>query len=183
MKKEILFQGEVARTIGIQGYYATKSGKIISVKVKGGGGKLDYSKPRVHSHKVDKDGYLESCLSCVVNGVQKRIYRRNHRLVWEAFNGKIPNDLTIDHINRNVKDNNLENLRLLTREENTRIATIGNTSRRNKYKLYSNGIYLGIYDRFELFDFLGITKCDVDRYNQGKITNRIRDLDILLKKV
>ena len=43
---------------------------------------------------------------------------RLHRFVWELVNGPIPDDMDIDHINRNRLDNRLENLRLATRSQN-----------------------------------------------------------------
>lgn len=43
-----------------------------------------------------------------------------HRFVWEAFNGEIPEGMEIDHINTNRADNRLENLRLVTISENRR---------------------------------------------------------------
>lgn len=41
-----------------------------------------------------------------------------HRLVWEAFMGKIPEGYEIDHINTVRDDNRLENLRCVTHKEN-----------------------------------------------------------------
>lgn len=43
-----------------------------------------------------------------------------HRLSWEAFNGAIPEELTIDHLCFNPPCANPEHLRLLTVEENHR---------------------------------------------------------------
>ena len=48
-----------------------------------------------------------------------------HRLVYEAFHGPIPFGLTVDHIDSEKLNNRLENLQLLTREENTRKGNIG----------------------------------------------------------
>ncbi len=42
-----------------------------------------------------------------------------HRLVWEAFNGKIPSNLQVNHIDENPKNNNLSNLNLMTARENS----------------------------------------------------------------
>lgn len=44
--------------------------------------------------------------------------RLAHRVVWEAFNGEIPEGMEIDHINTIRSDNRLENLRLVTSKEN-----------------------------------------------------------------
>ena len=41
-----------------------------------------------------------------------------HRFVWECFNGIIPSDKVIDHINDNAEDNRLCNLKLVTQQEN-----------------------------------------------------------------
>ena len=40
--------------------------------------------------------------------------KREHRVIWEMLNGKIPKGLQIDHINRIKDDNRIENLRLVT---------------------------------------------------------------------
>jgi len=60
----------------------------------------------------DKDGY------CVVS-IRSKIYKL-HRLVAEAF---IPNPIgkkTVNHINKNKKDNNVYNLEWMTNAENSR---------------------------------------------------------------
>lgn len=63
---------------------------------------------------IGKDGYLK--LNLGRNGSKKTF--RVHRLVMMAFYGE--SDLVVDHINRNITDNRLENLRYCTvRENNT----------------------------------------------------------------
>ena len=50
------------------------------------------------------------------------IYRgkrsRAHRIIWEMHNGAIPDGMQIDHINRVRTDNRIENLRLVTSQQN-----------------------------------------------------------------
>ena len=41
-----------------------------------------------------------------------------HRVIWVAFNGKIPDGLQINHIDENKANNSLENLELVTCKEN-----------------------------------------------------------------
>jgi len=42
-----------------------------------------------------------------------------HRLVWMHFNGKIPKGMVVDHIDRNPRNNKIENLRLATYAQNS----------------------------------------------------------------
>lgn len=42
-----------------------------------------------------------------------------HRAIWETFNGEIPDDMCIDHIDTDTYNNMLENLRVVTHKENT----------------------------------------------------------------
>lgn len=51
-----------------------------------------------------------------VNGVPKQV--DVHRIVYETFNGEIPNGMEIDHIDTNKKNNELSNLKLCTHTEN-----------------------------------------------------------------
>ena len=57
---------------------------------------------------------LNGYITVTLNGKQLLA----HRIVWEAFNGEIPEGMEIDHINAIRNDNRLENLRLTTPKEN-----------------------------------------------------------------
>lgn len=62
-----------------------------------------------------------------------------HRLVYEAFVNRIPEGLTIDHIDNIADNNKVENLQLMTREENSRKAHLGRKKpRQNDQTTYYN---------------------------------------------
>ena len=179
----IIYEGEIAKKTKFEGYYATKTGKIITVKIKGGQGRLDYNKPRLHNEKVDKDGYLEICFSMVINGKQKRIYRRKHRVIWETFNGDIPKGMTIDHIDFDKTNNDISNLRLLSLEDNAKRHEVPNTKGRNHYNLYINEILVEEdVDRFLLEDKYNISLYQINKNNSGKIPKSFIERNIVVEK-
>jgi hypothetical protein len=78
-----------------------------------------------------------------------------HRIIWIYHNGSINDDLQIDHINGNKDDNAIENLRLVTAQQNcynrSRLNAKGYTwsKRDNKWQagIWLNGKlkYLGLF--------------------------------------
>lgn len=71
-----------------------------------------------------RGGYLQ--VKLMNNGKTKNCLV--HRLVWEAFNGKIPEGYEINHLNEDKTDCRLINLSLITHKENVNWGT-GNKRR------------------------------------------------------
>ena len=68
-------------------------------------------------HKGHKNrDYLMCMVKKYGQKVQKSMFV--HRFIWECFNGLIPDNKVIDHINDNAEDNRLCNLKLVTNQEN-----------------------------------------------------------------
>ena len=65
---------------------------------------------------TQSDGYKQ--IKMYDNGTVTAKYV--HRMVWEEFIGPIPENMQINHINEDKTDNRLENLELVTCEENIR---------------------------------------------------------------
>ena len=57
-----------------------------------------------------------------------------HRLVWEAFNGSIPENMQVNHLNEIKTDNRLENLNLMTAKENLNWGTRNERMAKSKSK-------------------------------------------------
>lgn len=76
-------------------------------------------------HNYDKEGYLRI-------RILGREYR-GHRIIWELFNGPIPEGMLIDHIDGNKANNKIENLRLATRQQNN-ANSYGNKNAKIPYK-------------------------------------------------
>lgn len=72
---------------------------------------------------IDKDGYFSI-------GVDYKGYRV-HRLIYKWYHGKFDETKQIDHIDRNVQNNRIDNLRLVTPR--------GNSLNRKKFKTNTSG--------------------------------------------
>lgn len=64
-------------------------------------------------------GYM--VITLTKNGKQST--KRVNRVVWEAFNGPIPDGMQVNHINEDKTDNRLENLNLMSSKENNNWGT------------------------------------------------------------
>lgn len=81
-------------------------------------------------------------------GLYKNGKRRNflvHRLVWEAFNGPIPEGMQINHLNEEKTDNRLENLSLMTAKENHNWGTINARISKSHNKIINQYTIDGIH--------------------------------------
>jgi hypothetical protein len=124
-------------------------------------GVLRNANGRVLKPREDKDGYLRTNLYKDVDGMRKSFTVHIHRLVAQTF---IPNpDLcpVVDHIDRNIRNNHMSNLRWATVRENTLNGGLStrNTSgyrcisfirSRNKYQLMmtigGKNTFMGYFD-------------------------------------
>ena len=115
-----------------------------------------------------KYGYLQCGLS--KNGEQKRYYV--HRLVWEAFNGPVPDGLQINHISEEKTENRLENLNLMTPKENSNWGTKTKRiieKRSKKIYQYDGDELVGIWQNAEIAaNFLGIQRRHICSCCNGK---------------
>ena len=114
---------------GLPDYWACNDGTIWTTKISpryNPSGEMRLLRPRQHP-----SGYLYYGMFRGKGPSKQRLWRRGHRIVWEAFNSKIPTNLEIDHISGDKHDNRLSNLRLVTHSENM-IAAF--TRRKNKTK-------------------------------------------------
>ena len=78
-----------------------------------------------------------------------------HRLVWEEANGPIPSGMQLDHINGDVRDNRLSNLRLVTHKENghnqrkpsdNKSGVAGVGLHKGRWRAYVRSKHLGYFD-------------------------------------
>ena len=101
---------------GIPDYHISNEGIVYSTKISpryNPNGEMRVLRPRTHP-----SGYLY-CGFFVGKGPNKqRLWRRVHRVVVEAFIGKIPKGKEINHKNLDKHCNNVDNLEIVTRSEN-----------------------------------------------------------------
>jgi len=71
---------------------------------------------------MTKSGYMHCMVRKHAQKGQKTMFV--HRFVYECFNGLIPKDKVIDHINNEKTDNRLCNLQLMTQQENCKKSAV-----------------------------------------------------------
>ncbi len=83
-----------------------------------------YKKPTLNT------GYYKITLS--KNNKRKTI--QLHRLIYEIYNGVIPEKMQVDHIDNNPQNNNIENLRLANHSENQHNQKVNKNNLSSGYK-------------------------------------------------
>lgn len=108
-----------------EGYQVSNLGRVKSLeRIDALGHRL---KEKILKPQLNSNGYYKVVLC--KNSIKKKYFV--HRLVYEAFNGQIPEGLQVNHINEIKTDNRLENLNLMTAKENMNWGT-GNERRGKK---------------------------------------------------
>jgi hypothetical protein len=97
--------------LGYDCYQVSDDGQVARVKTYGNKPKPVW---KMVAQRPKRGGYITYHLC--ENGERKDLLA--HRLVWEAFNGKIGIGVEINHKNGDKSDNRLVNIELLTRSEN-----------------------------------------------------------------
>ena len=90
-----------------------REGKLYN-KINRGGG-ASKGKEAGALQKTGRDGQYKRKYKRV--SINRKPYRV-HRLVWIMFNGEISNKYQIDHIDGDTLNNKIDNLRLVTQQEN-----------------------------------------------------------------
>lgn len=122
-----------------EGYEVSNYGRVRSLNY------LRTGKTRILSPFKTGGGYLQVGLWKDGKG---KLYKV-HRLVWEAFNGPIPEGMQVNHINEDKTDNRLENLNLMTPKENlnwgTRNERAGKSIAKSRSKMVEQYTLSGVY--------------------------------------
>lgn len=101
-------------------YYATKDGRVINMNKK------------IEMRQEKSGNYYRVTTQYNLKGKHFLV----HRLIWEAFNGPIPKGYDIDHLDGNPANNCLDNLEMVTHQENIK-------RRKMDYRYVANNFYRG----------------------------------------
>ena len=90
-----------------------------------------------------------------------------HRVIWQMFNGDIPDGMQVDHIDGNPENNKIENLRLVTSQQNAmnrihkgkiKIKNVSMCAKNGKYKVSlqanTKRIFCGYFEDLELAELV-----------------------------
>lgn len=117
----------------------------------------------------DKDGYMH--IKLCKDGKIK--YFSVHRLVYEAFNGVIPEGMQVNHINEIKTDNRPENLNLMTPKENV---NWGTGIKRNAENHFQSVLQLTYPEGKFIKEWESMTEAGRNGYNIVCISNCCRGI-------
>lgn len=80
-------------------------------------GNLFWSKDIGYKIKRGKEAGCINTKGYKLVGLNRKTYKV-HRIIYEMFNGEIPAGKQVDHIDRNKNNNKIENLRIVTDQQN-----------------------------------------------------------------
>lgn len=173
-EEPLTLEGEIWRPIiDFEGLYeASNFGRIRNT------GNGIYKKKIIIMKQRIQRGYLRICLS--KNGGQ--FYFFAHRLVYEAFNGRIPrfknkgkghgNEMfEINHKDENKLNNRIDNLELVTRTQNNKYGT----RIKRMSKTISKHVYQYTKDKKLVCEWDSTKDCHrLGGYNQGRVASCCR---------
>ena len=103
----------------------------------------------------------------------KTYYYYIHRLVYETFVGDIPDDKEINHIDGDPSNNNIDNLELVTHQENClHRSTLDNNSTRKVEVKYPDGTIKQFNSRVECAKYYQVDESSIRDYIGAKCTKR-----------
>lgn len=134
------------------------------------------------NYAASKNGYiLNKKTNYIIKGSDRNGYKRItlkgkvysiHRIIWELFNGSIPEGQVIDHIDGNRSNNALSNLRMVSQSENMNNAQKnGHKGQKVIYQYDSTGKFIKKYLSIqEAADAMRVTHAAVRSASQRKGT-------------
>lgn len=159
---------------GYEGLYqVSNEGRVKALKKDVvGKGKNQYDDEHIlKPHKVIVYGKERLQTALTKDGVKK--YPIIARLVYETFVGEIPEGMQVNHIDENPSNNKVENINLMTPQENsnwgTRNQRIGETFKKNGKRSkpvlqYKNSVLIAEYPSAkEAARQLGVGQCGISR--------------------
>lgn len=139
LRKSIKYDGEKFVETKYKGYFVSKSGHVLSFRT--------YEHSRYNDTNIDyakEPRYVATYSNCrymrlVVASPKRHKRVLVHRLIYETFKGRIPKGMQVDHIDGDKQNNALNNLQILTPEENIRKSNLGRISSKRKQILLKMG--------------------------------------------
>ena len=161
--KSALIQEEWRPVVGYAGLYdASNFGRVRSLGHWTKNWRSNcFKKGRILKPGKKEDGYLYVIL-CKDGKIK---YFSVHRLVYETFNGTIPDGMEVNHINEIKTDNSVWNLNLMTRKENI---NYGNRNQKVKEKLSQAVLQLTLDDEL-IKEWPSIAEAGRNGFSQGDV--------------
>lgn len=154
---EIIYNNKTFKKTSIDDYFISNDGEVFSLKTN----KILKANTEHHGHQR---------IELKINGIPKKFFI--HRLVYETWVGELKENMVIEHLDSNPKNNYYKNLKQSTQKENIKTCIEANRRIGNIKNVYLFDINKNLFYKFnsvqDLLKYFNLKGDSISKFKKSK---------------